>query len=110
MVSSRAGLCFFLACRLDFSVSKKNAVLQLVSVQVCKGSQVAAEADKKDKLKKKFCLLHKKNKGSCIVMPNVLNFKKSWQVTGKKSAKHFAKQQKLKTFGKEGNIANSCEK
>ena len=59
---------------------------------------MTAEADEKKQLKKMFCLLQKK-RGSCIAMPNVVQFKTFWQVI--KNSKH---------FGKEGNIANSCEK
>ena len=91
-------LVFFLACRLRFYVSKKKGVLQLVFVQVCKGSRVTAEADEKQQLKKMFCLLQRKTRGSCIVMPNVVEFKTFRQVIRKKGANHFGKQQEFKTL------------
>ena len=59
---------------------------------------MTAEADEKKQLKKIFCHLHKKTKGFCIVIPNVLQFKTFQEVIKKKSAKYFGKQQELKTL------------
>ena len=56
-------ILFCFGCQLRFSFSKKNGVVQLVSLQVCKGSGVTAEAHEKQQLKTMFCLLHTRNKG-----------------------------------------------
>ena len=55
-----------------------------------------------------FCLSHKKTKGSCIVTPNVLHFRKIWQVIRKKSAKHFGKQQEFKTLWQGRKSKKKC--
>ena len=95
---------FFL--HADYDKKERNTAVRLcASLQGFRGKDTIVfrlQRQMKIKSRKNCFAFYKQNKGSCIVMPKVVHFKTFSQVTGKKSANHFGKEEELKNpFGKE---------